>query len=125
MNYLYIAIVTILAFYTYSSQRTIKTLRENNLDLQHKVSLTTASIKEYETSLANLKEQYIKGLETLSSLKNEKEKEVHYVTRVKEKIINGDTNSSCISAINAIYERLYNQRSDDNKTSRSTTNGLN
>ncbi|WP_188347247.1 hypothetical protein, partial [Campylobacter fetus] len=63
----------------------------------------------YEKTIESLSSDYQKGLEVLANLKQEKQKEVRYVTQIKEKIIH-DTNSTCIDAINAIYARLHEQR---------------
>lgn len=112
MNYIYIFLAALIAFVGVYVNNTINNLEEENQELNINLSLVKQANNAYRDSLDDIRQDYIKGLETLSSLKNEKEKEVRYVTTVKEKIIH-DNNSTCIDAINAIYARLHEQRNAD------------
>lgn len=117
MNYIYALLGLLIAFYIYATQKAINTLSVENENLSTKLSLVKQANNAYKDSLDEIRQDYIKGLETLSRLKNEKEKEVRYVTTIKEKIIR-DNNSTCIDAINAIYARLHEQRNADNNASK-------
>lgn len=117
MNYIYAAVGLLIALYIYGTQKAINDLTLENENLNANLSLIKEANNAYKDSLDELRQDYIKGLETLSSLKNEKEKEVRYVTTIKEKIIR-DNNSTCIDAINAIYARLHEQRNTDNNASK-------
>lgn len=117
MNYIYILFGVLIAFYIYGTQKIISDLRLNNENLSTNLSLAKQANNAYKDSLEELRQDYIKGLETLSAIKNEKEKEVRYVTTIKEKIIR-DNNSTCIDAINAIYGRLRETRDADNNASK-------
>lgn len=112
MNYIYIILGLLIAFYVYATQKAINTLNIENENLSTNLSLAKQANNAYRDNIEELRQDYIKGLETLSAIKNEKEKEVRYVTTIKEKIIR-DNNSTCIDAINAIYARLHEQRNID------------
>lgn len=112
MNYIYAAVGLLIAFYIYGTQKVINDLTLENENLSTNLSLVKQANNAYRDNIEELKQDYIKGLETLSAIKNEKAKEVRYVTTVKEKIIH-DNNSTCIDAINAIYARLHEQRNAD------------
>lgn len=117
MNYIYIILGLLIAFYVYATQKAINTLNIENENLSTNLSLVKQANNAYRDNIEELRQDYIKGLETLSAIKNEKEKEVRYVTTIKEKIIR-DNNSTCIDAINAIYARLHEQRNTDNNASK-------
>lgn len=117
MNYIYAAVGLLIALYIYGTQKVINDLTLENENLNQKTTMYLQANNAYKDSLDELRRDYIKGLETLSAIKNEKEKEVRYVTTIKEKIIR-DNNSTCIDAINAIYARLHEQRNADNNANK-------
>lgn len=117
MNYIYAAVGLLIALYIYGTQKVINDLTLKNENLNANLSLVKEANNAYKDSLDEIRRDYIKGLETLSAIKNEKEKEVRYVTTIKEKIIR-DNNSTCIDAINAIYARLRETRDIDNNASK-------
>ncbi|WP_163225929.1 hypothetical protein [Campylobacter fetus] len=113
MNYIYIILACFIAGFMYYVQATINQLDHDNTELRTSLSHATQANESYRVTLEQIQNDYAKGLEVLSDMRKEKQKEVRYVTQIKEKIIH-DNNSTCIDAINAIYARLHEQR-DSNK----------
>ncbi|EAK0835612.1 TPA: hypothetical protein RPW15_000726 [Campylobacter fetus subsp. venerealis] len=113
MNYIYtiLGVLTVALLIYFNS--VISKLELENTSLKSSLNTATLSNESYEKTLEILSSDYQKGLEVLANLKQEKQKEIRYVTQVKERIIK-DNNSTCIDAINAIYARLHEQR-DSNK----------
>lgn len=117
MNYIYMIIACIIAFVGVYANNLINRLEKDNEKLNTSLNMAINANESYKATVGQMQQDYIKGLEVLSAIKNEKEKEVRYVTTIKEKIIR-DNNSTCIDAINAIYARLHEQRNTDNNASK-------
>lgn len=117
MNYIYIIFGLLIAFVGVYVNNTINNLEKDNEKLSTSLNIAINANESYKATIEQIQTDYIKGLEVLSAIKNEKEKEVRYVTTIKEKIIR-DNNSTCIDAINAIYARLHEQRNTDNNASK-------
>lgn len=117
MNYIYISLACLIALVGVYVNNTINNLEKDNEKLSTSLSHAISANESYKLTMEQVQNDYIKGLETLAKLKNEKQKEIRYVTTVKEKIIH-DNNSTCIDAINAIYARLQGQRNADNNASK-------
>lgn len=91
---------------------------QDELKEQHALNkMAIEANNRWESEVSKLNSEFAKGLETLSELKQERQKEIKYVTKVKESIIQNN-NSSCIDAVNSIYARLLKQRNDNNSTYR-------
>uniref|UniRef100_UPI001EE3BE25 hypothetical protein n=1 Tax=Campylobacter fetus TaxID=196 RepID=UPI001EE3BE25 len=110
-----------IAGFMYYVQATINQLDHDNTELRTSLSHATQANESYRVTLEQIQNDYAKGLEVLSDMRKEKQKEVRYVTQIKEKIIH-DNNSTCIDAINAIYARLHEQNYSANKTSATSKN---
>ncbi|RAZ49213.1 hypothetical protein [Campylobacter hyointestinalis] len=117
MNYIYIFLAFLIAFVGVYANNLINRLEKDNEKLTTSLNMAINANESYKATTEQMQQDYIKGLETLSAIKNEKEKEVRYVTTIKEKIIR-DNNSTCIDAINAIYARLHETRDTDNNASK-------
>lgn len=93
-------------FWSMNSQleRMQESLVKANTDLNTVVSLN----KQYENALVNLTKEINGTMSTLSELKTKKEVEHHYVKEVQQKII-VENNTTCVDAVNAIFERLFKQ----------------
>ncbi|ANE34349.1 hypothetical protein CHL_1002 [Campylobacter hyointestinalis subsp. lawsonii CCUG 27631] len=117
MNYIYIFLAFLIAFVGVYANNLINRLEKDNEKLNTSLNMAINANNSYKATIEQMQQDYIKGLETLSAIKNEKEKEVRYVTTIKEKIIR-DNNSTCIDAINSIYARLHEQRDTDNNASK-------
>ena len=75
---------------------------QDELKEQHSINLlATKANKKWQDEIEKLNLEFSKGLESLSELKSKKE-----IERVYVKEISNNTNS-CIDAINAVYERLW------------------
>lgn len=82
---------------------------QDELKEQHTINKMAINANErWEAEISKLNSEFAKGLETLSELKSKKEVERVYV---KERSSN---TNSCIDAINAVYERLWER--DNNRT---------
>ena len=93
-------------FWSMNSQleRMQDSLVKANTDLNTVVSLN----KQYENALVNLTKEINGTMSTLSELKTKREVEHHYVREVQQKII-VENNTTCVDAVNAIFERLFKQ----------------
>ncbi|OCR85008.1 hypothetical protein CFT13S00388_09540 [Campylobacter fetus subsp. testudinum] len=113
MNYIYTILLlgagASLVYFNIQLNR----LELENTSLNRSLNTAIYANEEYEKMIQTLSDDYAKGLEVLSNARQEKQKEVRYVTQIKERIIH-DNNSTCIDAINAIYARMHQQR-DSNK----------
>lgn len=82
---------------------------QDELKEQHTINKMAINANErWEAEISKLNSEFAKGLETLSELKSKKE-----VERVYVKEVSNNTNS-CIDAINAVYERLWER--ENNRT---------
>ncbi|ARR00388.1 hypothetical protein [Campylobacter porcelli] len=82
---------------------------QDELKEQHTINKMAINANErWEAEISKLNSEFAKGLETLSELKSKKEVERVYV---KERSSN---TNSCIDAINAVYERLWER--ENNRT---------
>lgn len=91
---------------------------QDELKEQHTLNkIAIEANNRWESEVSKLNSEFAKGLQTLSELKQERQKEVKYVTKVKESIIHNN-DSSCIDAVNSVYARLLEQRNDNNSTYR-------
>ena len=91
---------------------------QDELKEQHSINKMAINANErWEAEISKLNSEFAKGLETLSELKQERQKEIKYVTKVKDSILQNN-NSSCIDAVNSVYARLFEQRNDNNSTYR-------
>lgn len=82
---------------------------QDELKEQHTINKIAIEANErWESEISKLNSEFAKGLETLSELKSKKE-----VERVYVKEVSSNTNS-CIDAINAVYERLWER--ENNRT---------
>lgn len=108
MNYINLiatALVLGLLAYFYNANLSLKKEVQELNNIQRQI--LTAN-NNFKTSIENLNSSYKKELAILAELKGKKDKEIHYVTTIKERIIK-DNNSTCIDAINSIYARLFEQ----------------
>ncbi|WP_261517673.1 hypothetical protein [Campylobacter lanienae] len=86
---------------------------QDELKEQHTINKMAINANErWEAEISKLNSEFAKGLETLSELKSKKE-----VERVYVKEVSNNTNS-CIDAINAVYERLWER--ENNRTTSNT-----
>lgn len=84
---------------------------KDELKEQHTINKMAINANErWEAEISKLNSEFAKGLETLSELKSKKEIERVYV---KERSSN---TNSCIDAINAVYERLWER--ENNRTNK-------
>ncbi|MDL0105223.1 hypothetical protein [Campylobacter vicugnae] len=91
---------------------------QDELKEQHELNkIAIEANNRWESEVSKLNSEFAKGLQTLSELKQERQKEIKYVTKVKESIIHNN-DSSCIDAVNSVYARLLEQRNDNNSTYR-------
>lgn len=91
---------------------------QDELKEQHTLNkIAIEANNRWESEVSKLNSEFAKGLQTLSELKQERQKEIKYVTKVKESIIHNN-DSSCIDAVNSVYARLLEQRNDNNSTYR-------
>lgn len=116
MNYIYIILACLIASFGVYFQATINQLERENVELSTSLQKTIQANETYKVTMEQIQKDYVKGLETLADLSQKKEKEIRYVTTVKERIIH-DQNSTCIDAVNAVFARLHSQRNADNNAS--------
>lgn len=91
---------------------------QDELKEQHELNkIAIEANNRWESEVSKLNSEFAKGLETLSELKQERQKEIKYVTKVKESITHNN-DSSCIDAVNSVYARLLEQRNDNNSSYR-------
>ncbi|WP_162165524.1 hypothetical protein [Campylobacter fetus] len=121
MNYIYtiLGVFTVALLIYFNS--VISKLEQENTSLKSSLYASTLANESYEKTLETLSSDYQKGLEVLANMRQEKQKEVRYVTQIKERIVR-DNNSTCIDAINAVYARLHEQNYSANKTSATSKN---
>ncbi|WP_096027396.1 hypothetical protein [Campylobacter lanienae] len=82
---------------------------QDELKEQHSINLlVTKANEKWQDEIEKLNSEFSKGLESLSELKSKKEIERVYVKEVSNNTF------SCIDAINAVYERLWER--DNNRT---------
>lgn len=105
MNWSIFVIGAIGVAYVWLTQSAMSHLESDNRRLSDDLNTAIGVNKAFEQSLEVLNANYDAGLKALDTLKREKQKEVHYVTTIKEKIKEGQ-NATCMDAINAIYQRM-------------------